>query len=125
MYKVRIKNPGSTIKLSKKQAVKLGINTAEDEQKAEIDTRGPWGIITKFKALAIAANYSEGLITKKEVVEIYGMRTLNNPRQTGYCLEGRVSIEGKKHSAFTSSQLFEIEGELINVSIIHTRIELN
>jgi hypothetical protein len=35
-----------------------------------------------------------------------------------------VSINGKKYSCFTSSQLFELEnGKLINVAVIYARIK--
>ena len=50
---------------------------------------------------------------------IYGVRTLSDIRESGYELEGRVSINWKKHRGFTSSQLFKLEdGKLVDVAII-------
>jgi len=55
-------------------------------------------------------------------ITIYGNRTLSNPKPGGYELEGRVSLQGKKHTAFTSSHLFDLEnGHLIDVGIIFVR----
>ena len=36
---------------------------------------------------------------------VWGLRTMSLPTQLGYELEGKVSIQGKKRRAFTSSQL--------------------
>ena len=103
-------------KLSLEIAKKLFGNITIDGQRLEIGTRGPWGIITKCKGLAINRNFDTGTIT------IYGYRTLSNPRSSGYELEGNVSINGVKRSAFTSSHLFELEnGHLIDVGVLFAR----
>lgn len=41
--------------------------------------------------------------------------------QSGYELEGKVSVGGKKRSCFTSSQLFEIDGETVDIGVIFAR----
>lgn len=51
--------------------------------------------------------------------KIYGMRSLISPKESGYQMEGRVSIGGKKHRAFTSSKLFERpDGSLCDVGVL-------
>ena len=50
---------------------------------------------------------------------ILGVRTMNNPREEGYCQVGRVSLFGRKVRGWTSSQLFEREdGSLCSVAVI-------
>lgn len=51
--------------------------------------------------------------------KIFGMRKMHHPKESGYNLEGRVSISGKKYRAFTSSSMFEREDKsLINVAVL-------
>ena len=120
---ITINNPETAIKLTKEEAAMIGIkDPGADQQPGEIETRGPWNVISKYKAIAIAANF--GKHSEKTKVAIFGPRTLSDPQQSGYQLEGRVSINGDKYTAFTSSQLFEIEGHLIDVAVIFARIDL-
>ena len=118
-----IKNPNCAIKLTKEEAINLGIDPTLEKQYGEMDTQNPWGICTKFKALCLSKTYEKhmGYTEVKEAV-LYGLRTMSRPKQGGHELEGYVSIKGKKYSAFTSSQLFEVEGKLIDVSVIHARV---
>ena len=52
--------------------------------------------------------------------KIYGLRTMNRPSEDGYVLRGRVSIEGRKVNAFTSSRIFQREdGSLVEVAILY------
>lgn len=108
-------------KLTMEQAEFIFIDPAEHEQWAEIKTWGPWNLIYSFKALCVCQSFkgeNAGDIT------IYGYRKLQTPRQSGYEIEGYVSINNKRHSAFTSSHLFELEnGHLIDVAIIFPRIK--
>ena len=105
----------------------MGI-TQEDidagEKRGELKTYGPWSIPISYKALCMSMvnTYPDfPSITHSKIS--YGIRTLTNLRQSGYELEGRVSINGKKYSAFTSSQLFELpDGKLIDVAVIHARV---
>lgn len=54
--------------------------------------------------------------------KIYGMRKASNIKEQGYGAKGRVSVNGKKYSCWTSSQLFEREdGSLCDVAILHIR----
>ena len=103
-------------KLSLEAAKELLGDITKDEQRLDLSFRGPWSIISKCRGLAIRQNFETGSVT------IYGYRTLSNPRQTGYELEGWVSIKGVKRSAFTSSHLFELKnGHLIDVSVLIAR----
>lgn len=67
-----------------------------------------FGVLTSLKGIVID---DEGTI--------YGKRTLTDIKQDGYALFGRVSIGGKKHRAFTSNRIFEKNGKLISVSVLH------
>jgi hypothetical protein len=109
--------PCSTIELTKEQAEKLGIDTSQDEIRGELKTFGPWSIPVSYKALCISAVYGE--YSEPQSKTIYGKRSLLNVKEDGYSLGGKVSIGGKKYRAFTSSQLFQIEGKLIDVAVIH------
>lgn len=64
-----------------------------------------------------------GLAVSKDTmgVTVYGDRSMSNPREAGYHMEGRVSIGGKKISAFTSSQMFTYKGKLIDMAIFYLR----
>jgi len=82
---------------------------AGDQQRHEVETRGPWGIVSKIRAVAMDA-----------AGNVYGMRSLSAPRESGYCHEGRVSIGGKSYRGFTSSTLFvRADGTLCDVAVIH------
>jgi hypothetical protein len=120
---ITVKNPNSVIKLTDKQAISLGIDVTKEKQDGEMKTQGAWNICTSFKALCVSKTYdrSKSYTEVKEAV-LYGLRTMSNPRQGGYELEGYVSIKGKKYSSFTSSQLFEVDGKLIDVATIHARV---
>lgn len=118
--------PSSVIKLTDEQAKQIGIDITKDEILGDLKTWGPWNIPISFKTIAVSANYGipEGHFTTTCIDKtVYGIRTMTNVRESGYCLEGYVSIKGKKYSCFSSSELFEINGKLINVSVIHARIK--
>lgn len=116
-------NPDVTIKLTKDQAIALGINPDADKCFGEMETGGPWGVEKKFEAVCISRKYTNEYYTKCTEVTIYGRRTLSNLSQGGYELNGWVSINGKKYSAFTSSMIVEVDGKLIDVEIIHARVK--
>lgn len=120
-----ISNPESAIKLTEDQATSLGIDITQDEIRGDLKTYGVWNLPVSFKALCMSAKYGvkeNEFLTSCLESTIYGNRTMTNVRQGGYELEGYVSINGKKYSCFTSSQLFEVNNHLINVSVIHARV---
>ena len=97
---------------------------AAGERRGEIATYGSWNIITSYKALAVTATWKPGAAGYDYVDEytLHGDRTMSRPKQSGYDLEGYISIDGVKRSCFTSSILFELPaGQLINVAVIHAR----
>jgi hypothetical protein len=105
----------------------LGItekDIAAGEKRGNLKTSGPWNIPVSYRAICMSMinTYPDfPSITHNKTA--YGIRTLTAIRQSGYELEGRVSIGGRKYSAFTSSQLFELpDGRLVDVAIIHARV---
>ena len=120
---ITIKNPGVVIKLTTEEAINLGISPTEEKQLGEMKTYGAWNIPTSFKALCTSSIFDKKMgYTERSETKLYGLRTLSKVRQGSYELEGYVSIKGKKYSAFTSSQMFEVEGKLIDVCTIHARV---
>jgi len=78
------------------------------ELRFEFETVGPWSIIRKLRGIAMTLDG-----------KVFGERSLLNPKESGYQMEGQVSIEGKKYRAFTSSQLFERpDGSLCDVAML-------
>lgn len=105
-------------KLTIEQAIMLFGENFDFEQRLNLKTVGPWNIIYSINGLVVKTNFSTKELT------IHGYRTMFDCRQSGYEIEGRVSIGGKKYSCFTSSELFELEdGRLIDVGIIFPRIK--
>ena len=83
-----------------------------DDVRFDFTTHGLWRIVKSIKGL-----------TMDRSGRIYGIRTLTNCRESGYQIEGRVSIGGKKHRAFTSSQLFQrSNGSLCDVAVLYVCI---
>jgi hypothetical protein len=86
----------------------------------EMVTVGPWKV--PIKIVALAASYTwknDGYGDFIESVTLYGKRTLCNVKESGYDLEGIVSIKGVKRRAYTSSIMFELpDGRLYNVATI-------
>lgn len=80
-----------------------------NEVRFEIETRGPWQIVSKVRGLAMT---DDG--------RVYGLRNLLDARQSGYDMNGKVSIAGRKYRAFTSSKLFQRpDGSLVDVGILY------
>lgn len=123
---IKITNPEPSIKLTESDAIALGIDITKDEMRGELKTVGMWQLPVSFKAIAMSARFG-----KKEnsffdsclESTFYGVRTMTNVRQSGYQIEGYVSIGGKKYTCFSSSQLFEVNGKLIDVAVIHARVK--
>ncbi len=64
-------------------------------------------------------SYKSGPREKRhDGITVYGVRSMNAPRESGYNMEGRVSVGGKTIRAFTSSQLFWVEGKLVDVAVL-------
>jgi hypothetical protein len=91
------------------------------EDRFDITTTGSgWNIITKIRGLAIAALDRDPLTSEPSKGYVFGYRTMNRPKESGYQLEGRISIGGKKYRAFTSSILFERSDKtLCDVAVLY------
>lgn len=118
-----IDNPSGSIVLTKEQAIAFGIDPNLNEQGLYIKTEGPWSIVKKVEGLCVENVYGKTDFGSKKIVSttLHGKRSMSNPRQTGYHLDGYVSVKGKKRSAYTSSILFEVDGKLVNVGTINIR----
>lgn len=110
---------GSTIITAKQ--FKDYINPTIEDNRGILQTVGPWQIPTKFIAPTVVANSSP--LGWAESYTLYGVRTLADIKQSGYHLEGRVSINGKKYSAFSSAILWSVDGRLIQTAVIYARLK--
>lgn len=124
MEPIKVMNPPVAIKLSKEVAQCLGIDITQDQIRGNYETVGVWNVIKSYEALCISNEYdNSGMFPKIASTEIYGKRKLSNPRQSGYYLEGFVSIKGKKYKAFTSSILIDVDGKVIDIATINAVIK--
>ena len=97
------------------------INPTIKDHSGILQTVGPWQIPTKFIAPVIVAKFSP--LGWAESYTLYGVRTLADCKPGLYNLEGRVSIGGRKVSAYTSSILWSVDGKkLIGTAVIYARI---
>lgn len=88
------------------------------DTRGELTTIGPWCLPVRYVAPCVS--YIWGPHSAIVSVTLYGMRTLTALRESGYQLEGRVSIGGKKYRGFTSSQLWQLpDGRLLETATIH------
>lgn len=114
--------PGA-VKISDQQARLLFTDKDLEkcERKGELKTKGHWQIPVSYTALCTSNTFNREVYPVEHgPLHVYGYRTLTNVEQSGYKLEGKVTISGKKYRGFTSSQLFELpNGKLINVATIH------
>ena len=116
--------PAGAIPATEAQLIALGL-TPEDiaagEKRGEMKTRGAWSIPVSYRAIVETKDFGEySTVTR---ARFWPARTMHAPRQSGYELEGRVSLGGKKISAFTSSQLFELpDGRLVDCATIFVRL---
>jgi hypothetical protein len=82
------------------------------EQPGHHTVSGPWGQMITYRALAVSHDTDRG-------ITVHGERQLTDPQPSGYDLKGRVSIAGERRRAFTSSQMFEVQGKLVDVAILY------
>ncbi len=114
--------PGA-VKLTEEQARLLFTDKEIEagEQRGAMKTFSQWQIPLSFTALCTSNTFNrETYPVEHGPLHVYGKRTLSRPVQSGYQLEGKVSIGGKKYRGFTSNQLFELpNGKLIDAATIH------
>jgi hypothetical protein len=115
------RNNYSPIKLTIEEAIKYGIDPEQDETRGKLTTiLGGWPAVS-YKALCISSIF--GAHSFVEETTIYGVRTMQSIKSAGYGIEGRVSIGGKKYTAFDSSITVEVEGKSIEVAVIFARVK--
>lgn len=93
------------------------------EERFELNHVGPWQTLTHLGGWAVTPIYGRpGRYSQREVVAytFHGRRTLQNPRGSGYGMEGSVSLGGVRHRAFTSSILLEFPGDvLVSAAVLY------
>jgi hypothetical protein len=110
--------------ITHKELSLLGVrNPGTGEIRGALRTSGPWRIPVSYRALAMSTVYTPDeqrrYSAEQEKTVALGMRTMSNCKESGYALEGRTSIAGKKYRSFTSSQLFKFpDGKLVDIAII-------
>ena len=115
--------PSGAIPATLEQLHALGF-TAEEieagEKRLEATHSGPWSICRSIRGVVQRAEFGEH--SRKTWVEFYPARKMTNPRPCGYDMEGTISLKGKKHSAFTSSQIFTLpDGHSVDCGILFAR----
>jgi len=123
MKPITLERDGGAYKATMEQArtflslVQIDAGQAHGEMK----TFGPWQIPVSYTAVTASRSFEGESYPEKHShpLVVFGIRTMSRPRQSGYQLEGHVSIGGKKYRAFTSSALIAIDGHLVDVAIIH------
>ena len=116
---IRLENPpAGAIPATVEQLKSLGFTQAEIDAGEKRFEHLPYG---RFRAIVERAEWGHEN-TGKAWVEFHAVRTLTDTRQNGYAMDGRVSLNGRKHSAFTTDQLFELpDGRLISAAVIFAR----
>jgi hypothetical protein len=123
---IRIENPpAGAIPATVEQLQALGFAPAEIDAGGKQFEFVPHHRPNRVRAIVERAEWGKdqhGVNTGKAWVEFYPIRTLTDTRENGYALDGRVSLNGRKLSAFTSDILFELpDGRLISAAVIFAR----
>lgn len=125
---------GSTPRVTRAQAVAIAGEDAlrSGELRFKTDTRYPWGVTTRIVGAVVRTLWDpkapKGCAWSVGHV-FYGMRAGVDCREAGYVMECRVSIGGRKVSAFTSDILLEIvdprpgDRRLVSVATLFPRLK--
>lgn len=112
-----------SVKATREDLLKLGVTEAEieaGEKRFETETWGCYGVTRSLRAIVECGEFGE--FSRMTWKQFYPVRTMSNPRQSGYEMEGVVSVGGRKSTCFTSSQMFELPcGKLVDVAVIFSR----
>ena len=89
------------------------------ERRFVIETRGPWGLISKLTGLAVEYHLV-GDVRIPGTAIVYGDRSLDKPREDGYQMRGTVAVGGKKRPSWTSSMMIRHgpNGPYYNLAVI-------
>lgn len=96
------------------------------EMRGDMKTFGYWQTPLSYTAHATTSEWAgppEEAFTRNKAVTFYGKRTMTYPKESGYVLEGRASVLGRKRRAFTSSSLIDIDGTLVEIATVHVCID--
>lgn len=98
------------------------------EEHGHLETVGAWSIPLRYTAHAVESEWKPGACSPTIASYTFvGKRAAYAPKQSGYVLECRVSVGGKKRSGFTSSVMFEVSDRLpgeprfVEIAVIHLR----
>jgi hypothetical protein len=116
--------------ITRKELIDIGVPESDIDagcSQGDLKTFGPWQLPISYQAIVISKEYtpeaSRRFTAETEMALMFGYRKMRNIRQSGYEIEGWLSIGGKRVSGFSASQLLELEdGKLINIATIHARI---
>lgn len=98
------------------------VSQSLEDQNGEMKTYGSWQLPVRF--IAPCLSYEWGDYSSIKSVTLYGKRTMGKLKESGYHLEGHLSVGGAKVSGFTSSQLFKLpNGRLLETATIHARVK--
>lgn len=104
--------------------VPFPIPEGEREKRFEIKDAGGFhrpivsigGLAVSYPEIASHAYAASPLGNK---VTVHGPRTMYHPRESGYQMEGRVSVNGRKVRAFTADVLVRYQGKLYTFAALH------
>ena len=107
-------------------SVPVGLNLPDDtnEVRFEIEHHGPWQLVSRVRGLCVSMDMQETDYGQRITAGFYvhGVRAMSDIKESGYQLEGRVAVNGRKRSAFTGSILFErADGSLLEVACLIAR----
>jgi hypothetical protein len=90
------------------------------ESRLTVKTVGSWQVPVSAFGLVVSFDHEASKKAQGQPLFVYGKRTLTNWKQCGYEAEGKVSINGKKRRAFTSSKLFRLpDNSLLSAQVLH------
>lgn len=127
-------NPSPALPITEAALIRLGVPLSAieaGEMRGDIVTRGAWQIPVSYRALCMSTVYTPKdkarYTAQADSKTAHGVRVMTGVKQSGYALEGWVSIAGKNYSAFTSSQLFKVSRpdgslKLVSIAVIVPRI---
>lgn len=93
------------------------------EKRFAIESDGLWQVTKSIRGLACTSEWEKSAGGDRvSAYTFHGDQTGRQVTQPGTWSECRVSIGGKKLSAFTSSVMFQTEdGKLVDVAVLHCR----
>lgn len=92
------------------------------EFRLDVKTKGVWQIPVSITGVCVSARWIDQPWGGRNVSHytLNGIRTITKPEALGYEMEGRLSLNGVKVRAFTSSVMFQIQetGKLVSVAVL-------